>query len=268
MLCADNVGLSIGPARLVDNVSLAVDAGEVLVIIGPNGAGKSSLLRILSGERRPCAGRIEMAGRPLGDWRAKAAARRRAVLSQSSDLRFPFTVREVVLIGRTPHLNGGESIRDEGVVDAAMKAAEVTHLGRRSYPTLSGGEQQRVHLARVLAQIWNEPEEGGTRYLLLDEPTSNLDVRHQHLTMRLARSMAGQGVGVIAVLHDFNLAAMYADRIAVLRNGTLAEVGIVREVLRADMFSQVFGVDVAVMDHPKADCPLIVDMAQSGTAIP
>jgi len=261
MLSAEQVGFSIGAARLVDDISLAVSPGELLAIIGPNGAGKSTLLGILSGEKRPGAGRVAMAGRPLADWPAKAAAQRRAVLPQSSDLRFPFTVREVVTIGRTPHVTGVESARDNAAVEAAMAASEVDHLERRSYPTLSGGEQQRTHLARVLSQIWEPPGDGDPRYLLLDEPTSNLDARHQHLTMALARRMAGEGVGVVAVLHDFNLAAMYADRIAVLDRGALVEIGAARQVLRADMFAAVFGVEVLVLDHPTIDCPLIVDAA-------
>lgn len=259
MLSAASASVRIGGATLLSEVSLDVRPGEVVVILGPNGAGKSTLLRLFAGERAPDGGRIALNGRGLRDWPKKEAARVRAVLPQSSPLSFPFLVREVVMIGRTPHINGAETDHDRQIVADAMTKADVTHLADRSYPTLSGGERQRVHLARVLAQIAEPAPDGSSRYLLLDEPTSNLDVRHQHLAMRVARRLAGDGVGVAAVLHDFNLAGMYADRIAVLSSGRLVCAGRPADVIEPGMIDMVFGLRVIVTDHPEAGCPLVID---------
>lgn len=252
---ADNLSVQIGEHALITDVSLTIAPGEVLAVVGPNGAGKSTLLKVLAGEMQQTTGTVTIQDRPLSKWRKRELAQVRAVLPQSSTLSFGFTAHEVVLMGRTPHLSGGESREDHAIVTEAMRLTRTDHLADRTYTTLSGGECQRVQLARILAQIWQGE---GSRYLLLDEPTNNLDLSHQHATLSIARQFAARGVGVLAVLHDLNLAAQYADRILVLKDGqTLAE-GRPQTVLTPQTIQQAFDLPVMVQAHPCFDCPLII----------
>lgn len=249
---------------LLDGVSLSVGAGEVLVLLGANGAGKSTLLKCLAGDLRPERGQVQLNGRALHHWSALEAARRRAVLPQASPLSFPFTALEVALMGRIPQ--GGPSAADMEIALAALGAAEAEHLAERRYTTLSGGERQRVHLGRVLAQLWEPLPGDEPRWLLLDEPTASLDLAHQHSVLALARRWASsgrsqRGLGVLVVLHDLNLAAQYADRVAVLKQGRLLEQGRPQEVLRPQPIFDAFGLPVRVLPHPELDCPLIVPRA-------
>ena len=171
MLEAQGLSFSIAGFSLLRDIDLRVEPGKVTAIIGPNGAGKTSLLRLLTGEQRPTAGNIALSGRPLGDWSPTQLASVMAVLPQSSRLDFPFTAREVVMMGRIPHATG--LVRDTAIVDAALAAVDGSYLDKRFYTHMSGGEKQRVQLARVLAQIW-EPVTDHARVLILDEPTSSL----------------------------------------------------------------------------------------------
>src|SRR5262249_53599604 len=152
------------------------------------------------------------------------SARVRAVLLQDTSLRFAFTAFEVVSMGRSPHGRGSATAGDRAITAAALDAVGMSEHAARAYPTLSGGERQLVQLARVLGQIWERPA-GGDRYLLLDEPTANLDLPHQHDVLRLTRQLAGAGVGILVILHDLNLAAAYADRVVVLRHGRVCAAG-------------------------------------------
>jgi iron complex transport system ATP-binding protein len=258
---------------LLEGVSLEVRRGEVVAIVGPNGAGKSTLRRALCGEVELSGGEVRMSGRTLAEWTALERARVRAVMPQESTLAFPFTAFEVALMGRLPHLRGAEGARDYEIAFLALEAVEARHLAERLYPTLSGGEKQRVQLARVLAQIWeptSSDERGGKgagereRFLLLDEPTSNLDLAHQHSTLAVARRLAFEGVGVLVVLHDLNLAAQYGDRIVMLKDGGIAYTGRPHEVLTREAIREVFGVEAVVTAHPSVDCPLVVPIPTQG----
>ena len=195
-----------------------------------------------------------MNGRPLEEWTLSERAKSRAVLPQDSSLNFPFTVLEVVLMGRAPHVEAAESPRDFVIARAALQQVDALDLEERIYPTLSGGERLRVHLASVLAQIWEET--GNPRYLLLDEPTSNLDLTHQHATLKIAGQFAGDGAAVFVILYDLNLAAQYADRILMLKNGRISAVGVPETVCTPEKIRETFG--VSVIEHPHFDCPLIV----------
>jgi iron complex transport system ATP-binding protein len=250
-----HITVRIGSETLVDDLSLEVRPGELVAIVGANGAGKTTLLRTLAGELAPTSGEIVMEDRLLRQWKTREAARRRAVLPQVSTLNFPFTVFEIVLIGRSPHVNGREAAADYQIAREAMQATDTAHLADRSYITLSGGERQRVQFARVLAQIW---QDHGARYLLIDEPTNNLDLAHQHMLMAVSRQMAARGVGVLAVLHDLNLAAQYVDRVVVMRAGKAIAEGDAWRALTPDLIHTAFGLRAAVMPHPTMDCPLIV----------
>jgi iron complex transport system ATP-binding protein len=257
MLSAVEVGLTVGGARLLDGVTLDLHPGELLAVVGPNGAGKSTLVRLLSGESAPSAGRVELEGSPLATWPARELARRRAVLPQRSSLSFAFSALHVALLGRTPHAGRSRPADDLFIAREALRAAQADHLRHRSYPTLSGGEQQRVQWARVLAQIW-EPPAAGARYLLLDEPTAALDLAHQLHILRTAREVARSGVALLAVLHDLNLAARFADRILLLSRGRRAALGTPREVLCAEILAPAFGLEVLVTTHPGDGLPLVV----------
>ena len=254
MIQLNALSYHIGPKSLLQNVFLSARPGEVLAIIGANGAGKSTLLKLLSGDLKPSAGEVIFEGKNLAQWPAAALARRRAVLTQQHTLALAFEVRELVLLGRYPHFGGQPTAHDHAVVAAALDLVGLRHLAGREYPTLSGGEQQRAQLARVLAQVW-EAEKG---FLLLDEPLTGLDLRHQHQTLAVARQLARRGFGVIAVLHDLNLAAQYADQVLLLHQGRAVASGPPAEVLTPDYIHLGFGVEVELLTHPSLGCPLIV----------
>jgi len=263
MIRAEGIHLRLGARAVLTDCSLAVAAGEAVAVIGPNGAGKSSLLGLLSGALLPEAGQVTLGGRPIVEIEPRALARHRAVLEQAPDIAFPVRCLDLVLLGRDPHL--GLSARDENlaIAEAAMAETDALHLAGRLYPTLSGGERQRVQLARALAQIW--PGSGATDaeadrpcFLLLDEPTNNLDLGHQQALIATVRRMAGKGLGVIAILHDPNLAALAADRVIVLKEGRVVAHGSPTSVLTAELIEEVFGVKATIMLHPETGRPCVL----------
>lgn len=239
--CA-GVSVELGGKRVLSDVTLPVIAGEVLALVGPNGAGKSTLLAAMAGDIELKSGQIELSSQPLQHWRAEELALRRAVLLQQVQLSFPFNVLEVVQMGRAPWSNTAASTHDDELVSAAMAATDVTHFAGRRFSYLSGGEKARVALSRVLAQ--------DTGVLMLDEPTAALDLRHQELVLQVARTRAAAGRAVVVVLHDLNLAAGYADKVAVLEQGQLAALGTPEEVLTEELLSRVYQYGIDVMAHP------------------
>ena len=241
------------PVRLVDDVSFSLDQGQVLAIIGPNGAGKSTLLRAITGEW-PYNGSIEMVGLVSG---ASERARQLAVLNQHSQLAFPFRACEVVQLGRIPHASGRAV--DLDIIDAALKLMDITHMTDKLYTELSGGEKQRVQLARVLAQIWRAKDaSGGKRILLLDEPTTALDLGHQQQLLRAVAKFADQGVTVVMVLHDINLAVQHAHKVLAMQGGKVAAFGTADDVMSPELIQELFGTEVAMVAHPVSGKPIIV----------
>lgn len=256
---ARELSYAIGGYQLLHAVSLSVAPGELVVLVGPNGAGKSTLLSLLAGDLRPTAGEVWLDGAPLTQLNPQAQALRRAVLRQRIGVALPFTAYEVALMGRYPHLRGGaETAEDHAVTREALARTELLPLAERSVPTLSGGEQARVGLARVLAQQ--------VPLLLLDEPTAALDLRHQHAALRLAREVVAAGGAAMAVLHDLNLAALYADRIGLLHRGQLVACGTPWEVLRADLLQTVYAVALTVLPHPHVDAPLVLTLIEHSSS--
>ena len=248
-LCGNRLSYRIDGKTLLDDVSLGLAPGELLAVLGPNGAGKTTLLKLLCGDLRPTSGEVLLNRRRLRKWSRLDIARQRAVLPQQSSLSFPFDVRQVVDMGCAAHRRHIPA-RDAEIVDAAMRAADVTHLAERNFLALSGGERQRVHLARVLAQIWDDGN-GNPRYLLLDEPTSALDLAHKHQVLAIARDRAkSANIGVLAILHDLNLASVYADRLALIQDGRLVACGETDSVLDATMLASIFGVPMHIAPHP------------------
>ncbi len=255
MLKAAGLSYAIGNCPLLLDVDLTLTPGTVTAVIGPNGSGKTSLLKLLCGEYQAAAGVVTLQNRDIQAWSARERAQLIAVLPQQSGLNFPFTVDNVVALGRYPHSTGQQ--RDADIVTQALARVDATHLRQRNYTTLSGGEKQRVHLARVLAQVWDVAD-GGERYLLLDEPTSALDLAHQHLALSTAQQMAADGAGVLVILHDLNLAAQYADQLLLLKNGKTVALGDSSAVLTVENIRQVFAVNVQLMAHPQTGRPMLI----------
>lgn len=263
MIEAQNLSYRIGTRALLRDVSLRVASGEVLAVVGANGAGKSTLLKLLGGELIPGGGEVRLAGKRLRDYRATDLARRRAVLSQQVQVALPFVCEELVMMGRYPHFDGAPGPRDHEIVASAFARVGIADLARRNYQTLSGGEQQRVQLARVLAQLSDVPQ----ALLLLDEPTNNLDLLHQHGTLSLARSLARRGMAVVAILHDLNLAAQYADQVLMLRQGEVVVSGTPAEVLTPAHIRRGFGIEVRCLVHPELACPLVVAVSHQKSTV-
>lgn len=232
-LSARNVSVSIGDAPILTDVSLDISPGEWLGLIGPNGSGKSTLLRTISG-LMPYSGSLRVEGQEVRDWKPRPLAQRIAFMQQTARLAFDLTVWDLVLLGRSPHHGwlGDFSSEDHDRVRLVLESVEIAHLADRSVLTLSGGELQRALLAQVFVQE--------TPVLLLDEPTSHLDVHHQFEFMRLVSERAAQGRTVIAVFHDLEMAVRHADRIAVLNHGNLVASGSPQDVLTTSILEQVF----------------------------
>jgi iron complex transport system ATP-binding protein len=251
MLSLQNATAQRGGNTLLSDVSLSVAAGECVVIVGPNGAGKSSALKALSGDLTLQSGQVYLNDTCIEQFTSLELAQRRAVLTQSYELAFPFSVTEVVEMASYCHQ---EQCSKQQLADYASRAideVEVNHLAKKCFTTLSGGEQQRVQLARVLAQLSPALEPSviakqGTPYLLIDEPTSSLDLYHQYHVMSLARAAADKGAGVIIVVHDLSLAASFADKLYVLKNGKLVISGKANEVLTSDILREVYNVDASL----------------------
>jgi len=242
------VSLAIGGHWLLQEISLDFTPGTLTALLGPNGAGKSTLLGIAAGDLQPTQGEVRLRGKPISDWRARPLARARAVMPQDHAVRFAFSVREVVAMGRLPH--APDPARDARIIDDSLTAADVTHLARRDVQTLSGGESARTAFARVLTQ--------DAPLILLDEPTAALDMQHQEATLRRLRELADGGACVIVVLHDLNLAAAYSDRIVLLQSGRLAADGSPRAVLTEATIARVYRQNVRVINHPTRPIPLVV----------
>lgn len=237
---------------LLDGVGLELHAGEVLALLGPNGAGKSTLMSVLSGDVRPDEGTVEFGGRPIDSWSLTELARRRSVLLQDNQIMFPFTVHQVVEMGRAPWRRTPLEDDDNAAIAEAIKATDIAHLGNRRVPSLSGGERARVAFARVMS--------GRTGVLMLDEPTAALDLGHQEAVLSLARDRARAGDAVLVVLHDLNLAAAYSDRIALLRDGQIVACDAPDRVLTAEIVSDVYRTPVEVIPHPTAGHSIVMPL--------
>jgi iron complex transport system ATP-binding protein len=252
MIEIKDLNVSYGPRRVLSNITLDVNEGQMLALLGPNGSGKSTLIRALSGVV-PATGSLRLSGRDLNMLNAGERARLIAVVPQTVSLPPAFSVWETVLLGRTPYLNflGQISAGDEEIARCALAKVDALDFAQRRVGELSGGEQQRVLLARALAQ--------STPVLLLDEPTTHLDLQHQigilELVHRLARE---EKLTVLIALHDLNLAARYADRVALIVTGQIKAQGTPKEVLRPELISQVYQSPVQVIPHPFLDIPLIL----------
>ena len=277
MLQAHGIAVQRGERQILADIDLSLPAGQVIGVLGANGAGKSTLLAALAGELSPSAGRITLNGRPLSAWSVAELARCRAVLPQSPSLQFDLPVATVIGMGAYPHARHTRTgaprtddsrdtaraaiAEDQRILQRVLALADVQDLYERRYCHLSGGEQQRVHLARVLYQLllarqgYNE-----YRVLMLDEPTASLDPRHQlHLLSAVHTLAHEENVAALVIVHDLNLAAGCCDRLLLLGQGRVAACGTPAQVLTPDTLRQVYGVEATVLPHPnQPGRPLVV----------
>lgn len=257
MIESQGVSVAIGPKQIVADVAFEARPRQITAIVGPNGSGKTTLMRAISGDLS-YRGSIRINGAEVSALKPWQAATMRAVLPQATALSFPFTVREIVRLGLVGGRSGvlpGEDVR---LPDRALARVDLEGFAGRFYQELSGGEQQRVQLARVLCQVWTPVLEGRPRFLLLDEPVSSLDIRHQLIIMNIARDFARRGGGVVAILHDLNLTAMFADSIHVMHRGRLAAAGTPADVLTDDIIEKVFECRLKVGAPPADGTPYVL----------
>ncbi len=263
VMAAVDVSLTLGETKVLDNVDLEVRAGQVLALIGPNGAGKSSLLGVMCGDLQPEAGSVIVDGAPLLSWGPLDLAVRRGVLLQRVDVSFPFSVTQVVRMGRAPWEGTPAEDWDDEIVAASLVETDVAMHATRIFTSLSGGERARAALARVLAQ---EP-----CALLLDEPTAALDIRHQELMLRLARARAARGDAVVVVMHDLGLAAAHSDVVCLLSRGQVRAAGPPAAVLTPALLSAVYEYPIEVLLHPRTGSIVIIPEREApgsaGTAL-
>jgi iron complex transport system ATP-binding protein len=250
-----DVTVRAGGATLLDDVSVAFPRDRFTAILGPNGAGKSTMIRVAAGLLHPTSGTVAYDGVPLDTIAPEALARQRALLSQHVELAFPLPAAEVVMMGRYPHFRGAAAPRDHEVVARALEQVGMTHRAAQPYPTLSGGERQKVQLARVLAQIWRGSDTAH-RTLLLDEPTTGLDVHYQLQILQTARELAGEDCTVVAILHDLNVALRYADHLVVLEGGRVALETGASAALDAALIERVFRVRARAVPVDADGAPL------------
>lgn len=253
MLKANNLVLKRANKTIINDVSLSLQSGEVLGVLGTNGAGKSTLLMGLSGELKPRGGDVLLNAKQLHLIPSIERAKQLAILPQSASLTFPFSVNEVVGFGRLPYSTG--EVKDAEIIEQILALVDISDLASRNYLELSGGERQKVHLARVLAQLWPITEQS---VLLLDEPTSMLDPLHQHMLLDIVKTCAKQGAAVLVILHDLNLASRYCDQLLLLDKGKVFIKGSPHEVLTKNHIEYLFGLDVIIEKHPRLGYPIVI----------
>lgn len=236
----------INQKKLIDNLSVKIKAGNVVSIVGPNGSGKSTLVKLISKEISPSKGEIFFQGKNNNDWDAIDLALNRSVLAQSSHLSFSFSVIDIIRMGFYPNELLGSN-QNTHLINKLLKVFDLDGYSDRIYTTLSGGEKQRVQLARVIAQIWSEENLEG-KLLILDEPTSYLDIKHQLSLFKFLKKMNEKGLTIITVLHDLNHAIMISDKIMLLKAAKLINYGTVSDVVNSDVLKNVFGVELSIIN--------------------
>lgn len=254
MYQALSLSLRVRDRLILNNVDITIRPGKFTAVVGPNGAGKSSLLKMLAYEQRADDGEVSVNGREISTYTSKELSLVRAVLPQSTIVQFAFSVMQIVMLGRHAH----RTLRSENerIVEEVMALTGIEAFRDRNYMTLSGGEKQRVQLARVLAQVWDETVY--PRYILLDEPTSSLDIAQQQQILGLARQVCERNIGVMAIVHDLNQAAQFADHLYFLKDGKIVASGGAQEVFTKTNIEETFCCRVNVYHDPCNNCPYII----------
>ncbi|MCH2044259.1 MAG: heme ABC transporter ATP-binding protein [Saprospiraceae bacterium] len=253
---ADKISLQIKKQEILKDISWEARSGQLSVIIGGNGAGKSSLLKVLTGQWKAQEGSVHYGNKTIDQYTQAELALKRAVLSQQIKLTFSMSVLDLVLLGRYPHVIHQVGRKDKEIAMNMLEKVGMQDFAKREIFSLSGGQQQRVHMARVLAQIGDSSK---AQALFLDEPTNSLDIHYQHSLLDMAKQVAQEmKLTVIAVLHDMNLAARYADYIAVMKQGQLIQAGTPEKILNATLIKEAFGVESVILEHPVLNCLQVI----------
>jgi len=255
MLEVRNISYGVRGKAILSNISFSVGPGKLVAILGPNGAGKSTLLKIISRELNALQGTIFFSGKQLHSHSVEQLSLQRAVLTQSIQLSSRFEANEVVMMGRYPHFESFPSEKDKAIVNEVMQMTETYPYNDRIYQELSGGEQQRIQFARVMTQV--RGENVFNRMLLLDEPLNNLDVRHQYKLLSIASEFSKNGNTVLTVLHDINLAAMYADEVILMAKGHVHSIGLPKDVITGENITSCYDFPARVESHPFHQCPVV-----------
>jgi iron complex transport system ATP-binding protein len=254
MYLASSISLRVRDRLILDNVGIAIRPGTFTAVIGPNGAGKSSLLKVIANEYTAYQGEVSINGKEISSYTSKELSLVRAVLPQSTTVQFAFSVAQIVMLGR--HAHHTTRSQNESIVREIMLLTDIEAFRDRNYMTLSGGEKQRVQLARVLAQVWEETVY--PRYILLDEPTSSLDIAQQQHIFNLAKQVCERNIGVMAIVHDLNQAAQFADHLYFLKDGKIVVSGDAHEVFTKPNIEETFCCRVNVYHDPCNNCPYII----------
>ena len=254
MIRVNALTFKAGTRKLVDDLSFEAESGQLLAVLGANGAGKTTLMKLLCKELKPSSGNILIDKQNIDTYKLEDLAKIRSVLSQHNTISISFKVDELVMMGRYPHFNQQPAAADHDIVRKVMEETGITHLKGRDYNTLSGGEQQRVQLSRVIAQVYDRED----ACLFLDEPTNGLDIQYQQQIMVLARKLADEGYCVICILHDINYAARFADKILLLKNGKKVAEGSPAKVINTENMYETFNIKVKLMAYEGYNCPLII----------
>lgn len=254
MYAASNLSFRIRDRIILDDVNLTINPGEFTAVVGPNGAGKSTLLKSLAYEHTQFSGEIKINGPSVKSYSPKSLSLVRAVLPQSTTVRFAFSAAQIVQLGRYVHRSTDSANR--AIVAEVMELTQTTSFKNQEYSTLSGGEKQRVQMARVLAQVWEETVY--PRYILLDEPTSNMDIAQQQQMFALAKTICKRNIGVMAIVHDLNQAVQFADQLYFLRSGRITAAGEAKHVFTKSNIEETFCCRVNVYHDPCNNCPYII----------
>lgn len=257
MLKVKNISYSIGKKQILNDISVDFHPGEFTMILGPNGSGKSTFLKIFSGELNKYDGTVWYEEQKITSLKKEELAKNRSVMSQQPELNFPLTVEEVVMIGRYPHFTFNPNKKDETICNEVMERMNLNLFRERNYLTLSGGEKQRVQFARVLAQIWEKPNQG-YRYLFLDEPLTSLDINYQQEFLQLSTEFSKANTILVAVLHDINLALAYASRILFMKEGRIIHEANSPDEVTPDVIRDVFDVNATVIQPGNGHRPVVI----------
>ncbi len=240
---------------ILDDISLHIKSGDMVSIIGPNGSGKTTMLKAISNEISITDGEINFINKNISDWDLNDFANKKAVLSQSNNLVFPFSVIDIVKMGRFPLKNKGNQIEENNLCKKILNIFDLDDYVNQNYITLSGGEKQRVQLARVIAQIWSD--DYSKKILILDEPTSYLDIKHQHLLFQFLKELNKKGLTIIMVLHDLNHALLNSNKIVVLKDSKLISFGETKNIITEKLIKNVFEIDLKLINYRGSDTPII-----------
>jgi iron complex transport system ATP-binding protein len=257
MLKLENIYYNIREKNILDNINLTFEPGKIHMILGPNGSGKTSLLKIASGQVDAHQGKVWYEQGLLSQIDLKQIATYRGYLSQQNNIPFPLKVEALVSMGRYPHFDFQPSKKDVEIVQEVLEKLDIKHLTQRDYTTLSGGEQQRVQFARVLAQIW-ETKEGTIRYLFLDEPLNNLDMQYQKYLLETIKSLITTNLVIIMIIHDLNWAFAYADEVYFMKDGSIYANGHPLKIVDEPLISNVFNIASKIIQVPNQPHPVVV----------